>query len=180
MQLTLVTGNKGKLNEWQRLLPDDITLENVDINIDEIQSLDLEKIIVDKAKRAYEVIKKPIIVEDVSAGLERLGGLPGPFIKFFLEVLGEKTYHVLSEKEKEKAKVTYIVAYYDGENIVTIKIEDSGTVVSPRGDNGFGFDKFFIPDGWAKTYAQMTSQEKDKISHRSRAIRQLLAKIKAS
>src|SRR4051794_8967648 len=87
--LTLVTGNEHKLAEWRRLLPAGFKLENVELDLHEVQSLDLEVIIIDKVKRAYASVGKPVIAEDVSAGLDKLGGLPGPFMKFFEKQLGK-------------------------------------------------------------------------------------------
>ncbi|HET6924566.1 MAG TPA: non-canonical purine NTP pyrophosphatase, partial [Candidatus Saccharimonadales bacterium] len=86
--ITFVTGNPGKLAEWQRLFPADIRLESADVDLDEIQSLDLEAIAIDKAKRAYAQLQRPVLVEDVAAGLDSLGGLPGPFVKYFEKSIG--------------------------------------------------------------------------------------------
>ena len=73
-EIFLVTGNKNKLAEWQRLVPSNIDIESVDIDLTEIQSIDSEEIVADKAKRAFEAVGKPVVIEDVSAGLEKLGG----------------------------------------------------------------------------------------------------------
>jgi len=167
----LVTGNAHKLAEWRRLLPDDIHIESVDIDLPEIQSINPEEIVADKAKRAYEVVGKPVIVEDVSAGLSKLGGLPGPFVKFFIKTLGQDVLHILAGNEHEAATVSCAVAYYDGEDLITVRGDVKGSVVASRGDGGFGFDKTFVPDGRSLTYAEMTPDEKDTVSHRSVAIR---------
>jgi inosine triphosphate pyrophosphatase len=177
MKLTLVTGNAGKLSEWKRLLPEEFEIEAIDIDLDEIQSMDLEAIVADKAKRAYEIVKKPVLVEDISAGLEKLGGLPGPFIKFFVKSLGEGALHILADREGEKATVICGIAYYDGVTMFTVEGKVQGTVTTPKGENGFGFDKAFIPEGQMKTYGEMTHAEKDAISHRSKAIKQLSTEL---
>src|SRR6185312_13203730 len=78
-KLTLVTGNPGKLAEWRRILPPEYELESLDIDLTEIQSLDSREITADKARRAFKQAGKPVIVEDLSAGLDILNGLPGPF-----------------------------------------------------------------------------------------------------
>jgi len=166
----LVTGNANKLAEWRRLLPADIQIDSVDVDLPEIQSMDPEEIVADKAKRAYAIVGKPVVVEDVSAGLYKLNGLPGPFIKFFIKSLGETALFQLAEHEGDAATVSCAIAYYDGKDLITVKGDVSGTVVEGRGENGFGFDKTFIPAGQTSTYAEMTSEQKDTVSHRSRAI----------
>ena len=170
-EILLVTGNANKLREWQRLMPADVRLESIDIDLPEIQSDDPLEIVADKAKRAYEVAGKPVVVEDVAASLEHLNGLPGPFIKFFMKRLGHDALYQLAEHEDEAAVVSCAVGYYDGEELVTLSGDVSGMVVAPRGDNGFGFDVTFVPDGFDKTYAEMSDDEKDAVSHRQKAIR---------
>jgi non-canonical purine NTP pyrophosphatase (RdgB/HAM1 family) len=177
--ITLVTGNVNKLTEWQRLLPSGVRLDAADVDLDEIQSLDLYAIITDKAKRAYDKIKSPVIVEDIAVSIESLNGLPGPFIKFFVKQLGNDCLVRLAGKENEPTAVTCIIAYFDGENMVVAEGVVNGVSVTPRGPNGFGFDFGFMPDGSGKTYAEMTATEKDSVSHRSLAVRALIGKLKA-
>lgn len=172
--LTLVSGNKGKQAEWQRLLPDDFKIELLDLDLDEIQSFDLKEIISDKARRAYQQAQKPVVVEDISAGLDRLNGLPGPFVKFFEKRLGADALFQLSGREGESMTVRCAMAYFDGQEMVIVESEVKGSVVSARGENGFGFDKCFVPHDQIKTYSQMSPAEKDGVSHRARAIAKLL------
>lgn len=180
MQITLVTGNKNKLSEWQRILPDSVELVAHDVDVVEIQSLDPEEIVADKARRAYEQLQTPVIVEDVSAGLDKLGGLPGPFIKFFFKKMGDDALFTLAGRPGEIAKISCVIAYYDGAKLFTVRGEVTGTVVAPRGSNGFGFDKVFMPDGSNKTYGEMTPDEKNTVSHRSKAIRLFVEKFSES
>lgn len=177
MKITLVTGNKNKLAEWRRLLPDDIELTAADIDLEEIQSLDLEAIVIDKAKRAYEHVGSPVLVEDVSAGLVGLGGLPGPFIKYFEIQLGEDALYKLATTDNKDAVVTCMIGYYDGARAIAARGDIRGTVVSYRGDVGFGFDHVFVPEGQTETYAEMGRAAKDAISHRSQAIKEMLRQL---
>lgn len=177
MKILLVTGNKNKQKEWQRLLPDDFDLEIVDIDLDEIQSLDMAEIVSHKVKQAYEKLGKPVVVEDIYAGIDRLNGLPGPFIKFFNQALGEGSLRELASNDGEPVTVGCVVAYYDGKNTITVRGEVKGSVVGIRGENGFGFDKVFVPAGQNKTYAEMTAEEKDTLSHRSKAVKKFVARM---
>ena len=160
------------------MMPADMTLESVDVDLTEIQSDDAEEIVVDKARRAYEVTGRPVVVEDVEAGLEKLGGLPGPFIKFFNKKLGNDALYQLAGKEGEKATVTCTVAYYDGTSMIIVRGEVQGTVVAPRGDS-FGFDIVFVPDGETETYGEMSREKKNSLSHRSKAIKLLIEKLES-
>lgn len=175
----LVTGNKGKLAEWQRLFPADIELEALDIDLDEIQSLDLEAIALDKAKRAFAHVGKPVLVEDVSAGLDNLGGLPGPFIKYFEKALGIDAYYQMAEKEGDPATVTCTIGYCDDARTFAVSASVHGTVCQSRGQYGFGFDACFVPDGQEKSYGEMSPPEKDAVSHRSKAVKELLKQLQA-
>lgn len=178
INITLVTGNANKLKEWQRLLPHGVQLASADIDLDEIQSLDLDMIVTDKARRAYEQMKSPVIVEDIAVNVKSLNGLPGPFIKFFVKQLGNNCLVQLAGKENEPTTVTCRVAYYDYTKIIIASGTVDGVSVAPRGLNGFGFDFSFMPNGYDKTYAEMTPGEKDEISHRSKAIKSLIKKLK--
>lgn len=178
-KIFLVTGNANKLEEWRRQLPSDIEIDSVDVDLPEIQSIDPEEIMADKAIRAYEATGKSVVVEDVSAGLEKLGGLPGPFVKFFIKSLGDDALFALAGKENEPAIVSCSIAYYDGQDLLTVRGDVKGTVVASRGDNGFGFDKTFVPQGQDLTYAEMSSEQKDNVSHRSVAIKLFVDELRS-
>ena len=175
-QIFLVTGNPNKLREWQQIMPSTIDLQSIDIDLIEIQSDNPEEIVADKARRAYEHVGKPVIVEDVDAGLEKLEGLPGPFIKYFNKKLGQDALYKLAGAAGEKAVVACTAAYYDGADLAMVRGEVNGTVVAPRGES-FGFDVVFVPDGETQTFAEMTSEKKNSLSHRSKAIHLLIKKL---
>lgn len=175
-QIYLVTGNPNKLREWQQIVPAAMKLESVDVDLIEIQSSEPKEIVADKLRRAYEHVGKPVIVEDVDAGLDKLGGLPGPFIKFFNEKLGKDALYQLAGREGEPATVACTAGYYDGEKMVIVRGEVRGTVVAPRGDS-FGFDVVFVPEGETQTYGEMDADKKNSLSHRQKAIRLLVEKL---
>ncbi len=173
----LVTGNPSKLKEWQQILPPTITMDIADIDLVEIQSDNPEEIITDKARRAFEAMGKPVVVEDVEAGLEKLNGLPGPFIKFFLKKLGNDALYQLAGREGERATISCSIAYYDGQTMLTVRGDVPGIIVAPRGNDGFGFDITFMPEGETQTYAEMDDEKKNSLSHRQKAIRLLIEKL---
>jgi len=175
--LTLVTGNPGKLAEWQKLLPANLKIVSQAIDLVEIQSLDSEEIVTDKAKRAYDIIKGPVLVEDVSTGLDNLGDLPGPFMKYFEQKLGSEALYRLAGEEGEPVTITCTIGYYDGHAMSFAHGTITGTVVAPRGKNGFGFDPVVIPAGETRTFAEMTLAEKNQHSHRALAIKAMTEKL---
>ncbi len=157
------------------MMPEGVELASHDVDLMEIQSDDPEEIVTDKVKRAYEVLKQPVIVEDVSAGLAQFKGLPGPFIKFYMKKLGQDAlYKLAGEKDGAEAVVSCTAAYYDGDTLLVVRGDIDGTVVAPRPGSDFGFDVTFIPDGHTQTFSEMSGEEKDAVSHRSLAIRLLL------
>jgi non-canonical purine NTP pyrophosphatase (RdgB/HAM1 family) len=167
-----VTGNKNKFAEAQKIIP---TLERIDIDLDEIQETDPRKIIEAKIKSVFKHKEAKFVVDDVSVYMECLGGkLPGPLIKWFLTSLGNKgLYEIAKRFNNFNAEVRATVAYAESENEIhffegTVK----GTIVNPV-QSGFGWDPLFKPDGFAKTYAEMTVEEKNEISHRGIAFRKL-------
>jgi non-canonical purine NTP pyrophosphatase (RdgB/HAM1 family) len=170
--IVIITSNENKLSEINRILGTDHKVSTV--NIPEIQSLNLDEVISAKAKAAYEKIKKPVLVTDVSLEIEALDGLPGPFVKFFLKTLGAEKTVALIKGKNTKTKVTDAIAIYDGKTLKIFKGEVYGHLVDKeRGTNGFGFDFVFVPDGFKKTYSQLSPEEKNKISHRALALKKL-------
>src|ERR1035437_608722 len=83
MKLTLVTGSKNKAIAVQKILGFPIEVEEIDL--EEIQSNDLEKITLHKTQEAFEKIKKPVIVDDVGLYVEALNDFPGPLVKWVLK-----------------------------------------------------------------------------------------------
>jgi non-canonical purine NTP pyrophosphatase (RdgB/HAM1 family) len=117
--ITIVTGNPNKLKEIQEIAGDKFALVTKSIDLPEIQSLDLKEIIDNKVRSAYKIIGAPVIVEDVSAGLDDLEGLPGPFYKFFREKLGDIILVKLASiADSNKITIRCMAAYYDGNKIL--------------------------------------------------------------
>ncbi len=175
MSLLLVTGSKNKLEEWQKAIP---SIQNIDIDLFERQSEDPLEVVLAKVKRAYKLTKQPVIVDDVSSGLDKHGGLPGPFIKFYIKKLGDECLLTLAGEEGASALITCAIAYYDGTTLITVRGDVHGTIVSARGEYGFGIDKTFKPNGYDQTFGEMTLEQKSSISHRAIAIAKLQEEFK--
>lgn len=171
--ITLVTGNKFKAEETKRIL--NIPLEIKDIDLDEIQEIDVEKVALHKLRQAYEVIGGPVLIDDVSFEMSAWNSFPGPLIKWILKAGGPELLLKMLKSEDNRGATARLVIGYKDENIEKIFIgEVAGNVgLEVKGENGFGWDKVFIPEGFDKTYAEMEPVEKDSISHRGRALKKL-------
>jgi len=169
--MILVTGNKNKIKEFEYILG--FQMENIDLELEEIQSIDVEEVARHKARNAYNILQKPVIVEDTGVYFEELNGLPGALIKFFVKNLSlEKICSLV--KENRKAKTIACIVFFDGKEEIIIKGETRGEIaINPRGNNGFGWDPIFIPEGYSKTFAELTSEEKQSKFMRQQAIAQL-------
>ena len=174
-KITFVTGNKAKAREVERIL--NIPIEILQIELDEIQELDLEKIALHKINQAFEIVKKPVIIDDISLEIHAWKGFPGPLIKWVLKSENGTARLLLKLLENEtnrKATAKLAIGFHDGEKahlfIGSIDGEISREI---KGENGFGWDPVFVPDGESKTFAQMSPTEKDKISHRKKALDKL-------
>lgn len=179
MIVNIITGNENKVRELKKIFPTDMAIKATKIDLDEIQSLDTKKIISHKLRQAYVEIEQPVIVEDVSAELECLNGLPGPFIKFFEEQLGRGALYKLSYEEA-KVKIRCTMGYFDGKTELIAEGIVPGTITAPRGGDGFGFDFVFIPRGYKQTFSEMGVETKNCISHRFLAAKNLLSKMQAN
>jgi inosine triphosphate pyrophosphatase len=159
-KITFITGNQNKADYLEKYLG--YPIDHIKLDLDEIQSLDLNEIVEHKVKQAFEIIRKPVIVEDVSLEFEELNGLPGPFIKFFVENISfEKMCSMISQKNR-KAYAKCVFGYYDGTNLKLFKGCLEGNIANkPSGNNGYGWDKIFIPKGYNITRASL-NQDEDK------------------
>jgi len=172
MTLYFITGNEGKFNDSKKFFPN---IQQLDIDLPEIQGIDSKKIIKEKIKGAFEHVEGEFIVEDTSLSFDCLNGLPGPLIKWFEKSLGNEGLVEIVEKlgnNRAEAKITLGYArnrdeihYFDG----SIK----GKIVPPRGEHGFGWDPIFEPEGYSKTLADMTREEKNLMSMRKIAMEKL-------
>jgi len=177
-QLKFVTTNADKVREAIDILG--FSLDQISsLNIDEVQSDDINEIVIHKAKKSYDIIKLPVLVEDSGLIFTAWNGLPGPFIKWFETSVGcQGLLKMLEGFENRKALAVCFVAIFDGKELIIGKGEVRGKIASSiRGENGFGWDVIFIPEGHKKTYAEMVSSEKNLISHRRLAFEDLKNKI---
>ena len=173
-QLVFVTSNLGKLREAEAVLG--CKLDHRALELDEIQSLDLEEVVRRKAAAAFQRIQAPVLVEDTSLELSALGGFPGPLIRWLLASVGPAGICRIAACFTDPAATVRCVALAsDGvDEVLGVGVVSGRIVTVPRGRRGFGWDSTFAPeDGDGRTYAEMEEAQKNAISHRRRAFEAL-------
>jgi len=171
MALYFVTGNSRKFAEVQSILRD---VQQLDMDLPEIQDLDAKHVIRAKLRAARHYRAIELLVEDTSLSFRCLNGLPGPLIKWFLQALGDDgLYNIVRLLGDDRAEARTVIGYADSAGQVHF-FEGTmpGRIVPPRGENGFGWDRVFKPDGAEKTFAEMSDAEKNACSMRRTALEQ--------
>lgn len=174
MKLYFITSNKNKLEETRQLFLSikDVDIKNIVVDLPEVQGLNPQEIIQEKikyAKKDKKLKNKKIFVEDTSLFLKNINGFPGPLIKwYYLTHSPEKIYSIVKQNPKALAQTS--IGYYDGKEIYIFTGKVYGKIVKPRGNTTFDWDVIFLPNKKNKTFAEMTKEEKNKISMRKKAI----------
>jgi len=173
--ICFVTGNLKKLEEVSAILGEEFPLIAKNIDLPELQG-EPEQISKAKCILAAKEVGGPVMVEDTSLCFNALKGLPGPYIKWFLQKLGHDGLNKLLDGFQDKtayALCIFSFAWGPNEEPLLFCGRTNGRIVPPRGPPDFGWDPVFLPDGETLTYAEMTKQQKNGISHRYRALDQL-------
>jgi non-canonical purine NTP pyrophosphatase (RdgB/HAM1 family) len=177
-KLIFVSSNPKKAIEAERILG--MSLLHVAIGLPEIQAPDVEEITRYKLEVARTKGYNRLVVEDVSLGFDELGNFPGPYVRWLLEAAGGKGLAAIAYAlNNRSAKAVCCVGYWDGIESHVFCGECAGEVlVQPRGEQQFGWDAWFQPRGTGKTFAEMSPEEKDRVSHRGHAYRKLAEHLK--
>ncbi|CUU01755.1 XTP/dITP diphosphohydrolase [Candidatus Thermokryptus mobilis] len=191
MKIVLATRNKNKVEEIKQILKmyleDEIFsqiefLSSDDFQIPEIEEdgETYEENALKKAREVYKFTGLPSIADDSGIEVEILGGRPGVFSARYAgegATDEENNKKLLKELEnvpieERKAKFKCVIAYVDSVEERIFYAETLGKVIfEPLGDGGFGYDPLFLPDGFDLTYAQLPREVKNRISHRSKALK---------
>lgn len=170
MALRFVTGNEGKVREAEALLG--TSLEMVAYEYTELQADRLAPIAMAGAVESFVALggDRPVLVEDSGLFVPSLGGFPGPYSAFVEDTLGvERVWRLASSETERAARFESVVAFCDGHTVRTFTGSVEGELVAPRGSGGFGYDPILEVAG--RTLAERTTEEKNEISHRGRALR---------
>ena len=200
-KILVATTNEGKLKEFRELF------KNLDIEILSLKDFHEKPVVVEdretflenaikKAKEYAEFFKIPVIAEDAGLEIEALDNFPGVFsARFFaLDIYGGeeriqenpdlanimKVLRLMKDKTNRKARFVSNLVFYIFEDygLWTEGYCYGEIATEPRGEKGFGYDPIFIPEGYDKTMAELSPEEKNKISHRGKAAKKLIEKLK--
>ena len=185
--MIIATNNKGKLEEIRKILTDYkiYSLKDKNINVEVIEDRDsfLENA-KKKAKEIYDISHEETIADDSGLCINCLEGFPGVMTHRFLgdnatdRMRNEYLINKVNKYEDRSAKVVCYLVYYNGEKEIVGKGILNGFISKEyRGNNGFGFDEIFeLPNGL--TLAELSQDEKNSVSARSLAIKDLKKKLK--
>lgn len=175
--LYFITGNNGKVIEAsEKLRPLGFNVVQKDIGYPEIQVNALEEV----ARYGVESVRlrfdKAFMLEDAGLFINALQGFPGVYSKYVFFTIGLPGVLRLLDGVKNRAAVFRSVYAYSepDKKPVIITGECVGMITTERrGNQGFGYDPLFMPRGASKTFGEMTVEEKNQYSHRSKALEKL-------
>ena len=187
MQIVLATHNKGKMSEINNLLSSSYEVLTLDHfpNIKEIPETGktLKENAFIKARTVFEMTGLPSLADDTGLEVQALGGDPGVFSARYA---GEQASYqdncekllknmMRVPKEDREAKFRTVIAYKDDNRELSCDGSVMGEIAqSPKGSFGFGYDSVFYYPPLEKTFAELSEEEKNSISHRGRALRKFL------
>jgi XTP/dITP diphosphohydrolase len=191
-RIIFATKNRGKVKEVVNILSgidfEIISLADLDNSIEIEESADtFEGNAKIKADAVFKRFKIPVLADDSGISLEQLGGRPGVYSARYAgeNATDEDNNNKLicelqNYLEPHPAKYVCVSVYFDGKNFITGYGEIKGEIIKiPRGNNGFGYDPYFVPSGYSKTMAELPPEEKNSISHRAKAFNRLKERIKS-
>ena len=181
MKLVFATNNPNKLSELQDLVPEGIEILSLkDINCNEElpeTNPTLEGNALQKAQYVYQNYGFNCFADDTGLEIEALGGAPGVYSARYAgedckaEDNMNKVLTKLENKDNRNAKFRTVIALIIKGEENLFEGECSGNITKTKsGTEGFGYDPIFTPEGYEITFAEMSKQEKGAISHRGRAV----------
>lgn len=181
-KVSIATGNLGKFREMKPIFEEKgVSLNRVDVDISEIDSMSVEKVARKKVKDSYNFLdEKPtaIIVEDTGFFVQSLNGFPGVEAAYFAETAGvDKLLKLLEDENNRKAYFKTAIAYYDGEKVRVFTGKMKGVV--PKVKKGkskpsLPYNSYFVPKVSGNESLAENPKLKDENFHRNKATREFL------
>mgnify|MGYP000433087350 CR=1 FL=1 len=189
MALVFATNNQNKLKEVKSKLKAEILgLADIHCNedIDETGKTFEENAFI-KAKYVLDKYGYDCFADDSGLEVEALNGAPGVYSARYAGEHGNaeanmnKLLENLKGIDNRKARFVTVICLINKENTLYFRGEINGTIINEkRGDDGFGYDPIFVPDGFNRTFAEMTLEEKNKMSHRALALEKMTQHLRAT
>jgi non-canonical purine NTP pyrophosphatase (RdgB/HAM1 family) len=187
MELLLATRNQHKTREFTQLLGRGFTVRDLTSKSDVPAIVESGATFEENAALKAVTISKNfpneiVVADDSGLEVQALGGAPGIFSARYAGENAsdrrnvEKLLRELQEARDRSARFYCVIALAkNGQLMTTVAGEVGGAIAEcARGENGFGYDPIFVPNGFSKTFAELTSQTKNEISHRARAAAELV------
>lgn len=186
--LLLCTGNAGKRDELMALLPPGttvLTLADAGLHVELPETGDtLEANALEKARYAFERTGMPCVADDTGLEVDALAGAPGVYSARYagperdadrnMARLLREMAGVADRRARFRTAIAFV--HRHGEELFHGVVEGSITE-APRGRGGFGYDPVFVPEGWDTTFAEMSTDQKNRTSHRARAMAGLVERL---
>ena len=182
MTIQFVTTNAGKFAEVsEKCAAANVKLVHLDRGYPEIQTDRLEKVLKYAATVLDDEVQGDYLIDDSGLFIEALGSFPGVYSAFVQKKIGNRGVLKLMAGEKYRAAFFETVFLLrQGEEHEVFHGQCRGTISeAERGKGGFGYDPIFVPEGDTRTFGEMTVAEKNKVSHRARAVDALLGYLAA-
>jgi len=180
MKIKFVTSNNNKAEEVAAILFEyGIEIEQVDFDYPEDKEKNIEEVARDGAKFCFKEFKEPLIVEDTGLFFSAYNNFPGALPKFVFNSIGFRGIMKLLDAEDRSAYFKSVIAYVNKKQEVYLFSDEmqgviASRVVENKRDAVFmPYDQIFIPDGSDKLISEMSIEEKNKISQRSKATKKL-------
>lgn len=187
-KLFIASKNKGKIDEIKEILSGMMfefksLLELNEYDVIEETGKTFEENALIKAQKVFEYTRTLTLADDSGLEVDALNGEPGVYSARYAgeNATDEKNCGLLLDKmknvlhEKRKAHFKCVIALYNGNNNSNLfkGLCEGKIILEKRGMNGFGYDPLFVPDGFDRTFAELDSETKNRISHRGKALAKL-------
>lgn len=168
-ELRFMTKNADKFRELQELIdPSKYTLIEDRTEINELQTENMDVLVRDKVLKAFEIIRRPLIVDHTGLEFDWLDGFPAGLTSVFYDKVKAKGFaRIIGKSPNPKVTAVTVIGFCDGKQIHSFEGRLRGVIAEDiRGTEGFQWDYVFIPDGYNQTFSELGNKKKNQISMR--------------
>ena len=167
-RLFFATANDYKFEEFSRLfLAFNVQLEHFNVSVPEIQNLDMAVILRAKVIEAYSLLTRPVLVDHSGLAIRALQELPQGLNKQFWEVFKDQVCDLVGKLGDRRAEMIVYLGFCDGRRLYHVSHREPGIIAeAPSSKGSFHLDRVFIPQGCDVPLSELTTVDRDRISHR--------------